>query len=317
MEDIRNCKVIVTGGAGFLGSHLVDHLVEDRGCEVLVLDNLVAGHRKFVNKKAHFQWCDITHSEDEMLHIFKDFGVDYIFQYAAMPYIPDSFKRPVHVAEINAMGALKVIQAAQEAGAKKILQVSSAEIYGKMDGKKNEDTPIEPHSTYGVAKVFADGMVQVRAREAQCPVIAMRQFNCYGPRETHPYVIPEIISQLSRGNHISLGNNSFRDFQYARDAVRMAVELLEKGTPGQVYNMGSESGIRIYDLAQMIGKLMGHDEVVIHPDEKRMRPWEIWHLQSDNTKLFRTISARPETLFVQGLAETIQYFETNGGWDFN
>jgi nucleoside-diphosphate-sugar epimerase len=315
--EIRDSKCVVVGGAGFLGSHLVDHLIEDRSCEVLVLDNLISGHRKFVNKKAQFLWHDITQSEENTRKVLASFGAEYVFNYAAEPYIPVSFERPVHVAEINAMGALKVIQAAQEAGAKKILQVSSAEIYGKLDGKKNEATPIEAHSTYGVAKVFADGMVQVRAKEAGAPVIAMRQFNCYGPRETHPYVIPEIITQVARGNTIRLGNNSFRDFQYAGDAVKMAVELLEKGTPGEVYNMGSEAGIQIYDLAKMIGRLMGK-EVAVEPDPARMRPWEIWHLQSDNTKLFETIGTRPEMPFVQGLAETIQYFNLNGDkWDFN
>lgn len=313
--EIRNSKCVVTGGAGFLGSHLVDHLVDDRGCDVLVLDNLSAGHRKFINKKASFIHHDITHSEESTKNILKEFGAEYVFQYAAQPYIPVSFKHPVHVAEINAMAALKVMNAAQEAGVKKILQVSSAEIYGKLDGKKSEATPIEPHSSYGVAKVFADGMVQVRAKESGCPVVAMRQFNCYGPRETHPYVIPEIIAQASRSDRIRLGNNSFRDFQYAGDAVRMAVELLEKGVPGEVYNMGSESGIYMYDLAVLIGKLMGKD-VVVDPDPARMRPWEIWHLQSDNTKLFSTIGTRPETSFEDGLKKTIDYFKENGGWDF-
>lgn len=309
-------KSVVIGGAGFLGSHLVDYLVE-RGDDVLVLDNLVSGHRKFVNPKAHFVWFDITHSEDELRDILRKFKAELVFNYAAEPYIPVSFERPVHVAEINAMAALKVMNAAQEAGARRILQVSSAEIYGKMDGKKDESTPIEPHSSYGVAKVFADGMVQVRAREAGCPVIAMRQFNCYGPRETHPYVIPEIIKQWDKGDVIRLGNNSSRDFQYCTDAVRMAAELIEAGTPGEVYNMGSEETIKIYDLALKIGLMMREGSFGIKPDESRMRPWEIWHLQSDNTKLYQTIKGRPSVSLDEGLKRTIDYFQKNGKrWDF-
>ena len=111
----------------------------------------------------------------------------------------------------------------------------------------------------------------------------MRQFNCVGERETHEYIIPVIIDQLHKGTTIRLGNNSFRDFQYAGDAVRMAVELLEKGEFGEVYNMGSEEGVKMYDLAQMISQIMHGKECEIIPDESRMRPWEIWHLQSDNT----------------------------------
>ena len=145
----------------------------------------------------------------------------------------------------------------------------------------------------------------------------MRQFNCVGERETHEYVIPEIITQLAQGPTVNLGNNSFRDFQYAGDAVRMAVALLEYGEFGQVYNMGSEDGIQIYDLAHLIGKLMGHEKITINVDQKRVRPWEIWHLQSDNTKLYSAISVRPQVKLEEALKRTIQYFRDNGNvWDF-
>jgi len=197
------------------------------------------------------------------------------------------------------------------------MQVSSAEIYGDMKGKIKESDPVEPHSTYGVSKLAADGLVQVRWKEAKVPAIALRQFNCVGERETHEYVIPEIISQLSKSNQLNLGNNSFRDFLYAGDAVQMSVELLEKGSFGEVYNMGSEDGIKIYDLAHLIGKLMGHNEVVINVDQARVRPWEIWHLQSDNTKLYSVIESRSITSLEDSLSKTIKYFYDNGSkWDW-
>lgn len=317
MREIRNKNVCVIGGAGFLGSHLVDHLIEERKCNVLVLDNLITGQKKFVNKKAIFEWFDITGSEDQLRKILEHHKIDYLFNYAAEPYIPVSFARPLHVFNINAFAALKVMNAAQEAGVKGILQVSSAEIYGQTDGKIKEDAHVIPHSTYGASKSAVDALVQVRWREAKTPVIAMRQFNCVGERETHPYVIPEIISQLAEGPRVRLGNNSFRDFQYAKDAVRMAVELLEKGQFGEVYNMGSEEGVQIYDLARIIGKLMSHDTVLIEEDEKRKRPWEIWHLQSDNSKLYSVIETRPTTSLGVALKKTILYFYENGKkWDF-
>ena len=119
----------------------------------------------------------------------------------------------MHFFDINATSVLRVLNACQAANIKGVLQVSSAEIYGDMTGKISENDPIVPHSTYGVSKVAADGLVQVRWREAGVPAIAMRQFNCVGERETHAYVIPEIISQLSKNNTVKLGNNSFRDFR--------------------------------------------------------------------------------------------------------
>lgn len=310
-RSIREVTVAVIGGAGFLGSHLVNYLIEERKCKVIVLDNLITGQKSFLHKDAMFIHCDITHSEDRVRSIFKGHNVEYVFNYAAEPYIPVSFERPLHVFDVNARGALIVMNAAQEAGVKGILQVSSAEIYGKVDGKIKETDQVVPHSSYGASKLAIDSLVQCRWKEAKTPAIAMRQFNCVGERETHEYVIPVIIEQLSNGNEVRLGNNSFRDFQYAGDAVRMAVELLEKGQFGEVYNMGSEEGIQIYDLAYLIGKVM-NVEVSIIVDESRMRPWEIWHLQSDNTKLYSVIETRPQVSLVQALARTVDDYNVNG-----
>lgn len=345
MREIKNTTVCVVGGAGFLGSHLVDYLIEEKGCKVLVIDNLITGRREFIHEEADFEWCDITQSEEYLYKLFTNYQVRFVFNYAAEPYIPVSFARPLHVFNINAFGALKVINAAHEVGCEGILQVSSAEIYGEavplqlspgqtalqkhqgtqdyqlvegQTGKIKESDPVLPHSTYGAAKAAIDAMVRVRWKEAQAPVIAMRQFNCVGERETHEYVIPEIISQFARGDQregmwyqIFLGNNAFRDFQYAGDAVRMAVELLEKGEFGEVYNMGSEDGIRIYDLARLIGGLMGHRAVNVVKDTARIRPWEIWHLQSDNTKLYSVIEHRAKTPLKETLQKTIDWYNEN------
>lgn len=317
---IKKANVCVIGGAGFLGSHLVNHLIDDRGCKVLVLDNLITGQKRFVHPKAKFVWFDITGSEEQLRKIFEFHKIDYIFNYAAEPYIPVSFERPLHVFNINAFAALKVFNAAQDAKVKGILQVSSAEIYGDVGGKIKETDQAIPHSTYGASKLAIDSLVQARWKEAKTPAIAMRQFNCLGERETHEYVIPVIIEQVDKikgkKGTINLGNNSFRDFQYAGDAVRMATELLEKGKFGEVYNMGSEEGVKMYDLAYIIGEMMGKN-ITVKIDPARVRPWEIWHLQSDNTKLYATIKTRPKTSLKEALKKTISWYKENGNkWDF-
>lgn len=319
MRTVQGSNFCVLGGAGFLGSHAVEHLIEDKKCNVLVIDNLVAGRREFIHPKAKFIHHDITGSEEYLKQIFLSHKIQFVGNWIAYPYIPDSFARPLHVFNVNAMGALKVINAAQEAGVEGILQVSSAEIFGEGDGIVN------PHSSYGASKAAIDYLCQVRWREAKTPVIALRQFNCIGERETHPYVVTTIIEQMVTNEQslkpydkegiipkIKLGNNSFRDFQYAGDAVRMAVELLEKGQSGEVYNMGSEEGIKIYELARKIGKLMGFADVEIVEDESRKRPWEIWHLQSDNSKLYSVIETRPKVSLDEALLRTIKYFRSNG-----
>lgn len=318
MRNINNCNVAVIGGAGFLASHLTDYLIEERNCNVVVVDNLISGNKKYINKKAKFIYHDITGSEFALYNIFKDNKIDFVFNYAAEPYIPVSFERPLHTFNINAMGALKVMNSAQDAGVKGILQVSSAEIYGEAKGRIDETEPVVPHSTYGAAKAAIDSLVQIRFKEAGTPVISMRQFNCLGERETHPYIVPEIINQVSKvdfAGKVYLGNNSFRDFQYAGDAVRMAVELLEKGNFGDVYNMGSEEGIKMYDLAILIAKLMGK-EATVEVDQAKIRPWEIWYLQSNNTKLYSIIDYRPKVSIEEGLKKTIKFYQDNNGWDF-
>jgi nucleoside-diphosphate-sugar epimerase len=185
----------------------------------------------------------------------------------------------------------------------------------------SEDYPVNPHSTYGVSKVAVDGYVQVRYREAGVNAIALRQFNCVGERETHPYVVPEIIGQLNRSWDrtgqkgtaiVRLGNNSFRDFLYAGDQAVMAVELLEKGQFGEVYNLGAESGVKIYELAEIIGHVMKFSSVKVEPDESRKRPWEIWGLLSDNMKIHSVISSRPTVSLAEGLKRTVNWFSENG-----
>jgi nucleoside-diphosphate-sugar epimerase len=278
---------------------------------------LITGKKEHLHPESKFIWFDIRDDEHELAKIFTQNNIEYVFNYAAEPYIPECFERPMHFFDINATSVLKVLNACQIAKIKGLLQVSSAEIYGDMVGKIKESDPVTPHSTYGVSKAAADGLVQVRWKEAKVPAIAMRQFNCVGERETHEYVIPEIISQLAKSNEIKLGNNSFRDFQYAGDAVKMAVELLENGKFGEVYNMGSEDGVKIYDLANIIGKLMGHDSIKIEVDQTRVRPWEIWHLQSDNTKLYSVIGTKTPTSLEVALQKTIEYYYNNNQkWAF-
>lgn len=318
-SSIRNCSVAVVGGAGFLGSHLVDHLVNDRGCEVLVIDNLVAGNKDFVNKNAELVHHDITGSESYLRRLFACYKVQWVFNYAAYPYIPVSFIRPLHVFNVNAFGALKVINAAHEAGVQGILQVSSAELYGGcLSGALDENAPVVPHSTYGAAKAAIDALVAVRHKEAETPVLSLRQFNCVGARETHPYIVPEIIGQIANQSHtgpitIKLGNNSSRDFMDARDAVEAAAELLETGTWGEAYNLGAESCIKVYDLATMIARSMGVSGTVeVVNDPLRNRPWEIWHLCSDNTKIYQKISYRPRYSLQDAINQAVTYYKENG-----
>lgn len=315
-RQVLGHPVAVIGGAGFLGSHVVEYLL-NHGSPVLVIDNLINGKTSHIPRAAKFIWHDIRDDWRELAEILSKNKIRFVINAAAEPYIPESFERPLHFFDINARAVLNVLEAVKWAGVEALLQVSSAEIYGDATGQISEDAPVVPHSTYGVSKMAADGLVQVRWREASVPAIAVRQFNAVGERETHEYVIPEIISQLDKRPQVRLGNNSERDFLYAGDVAKGWVRLLETGTFGQVYNFGSESTVKIYDLARMIGTLMGHKEIEILEDKAKIRPWEIWHLQSDNTKFKLSTGYTPETSLEDALKKTIQWFKSNGNkWNF-
>lgn len=303
-------KYAIIGGAGFIGSHIVDSLIK-REHSVVVIDNLISGDKKLINAKAIFEWGDIRFLND-LERIFKKYKFDRVINLAAQPYIPKCYDDPALFFETNANGTLNVLMACERHKVKRVLQYASAEEYGTQKGKISENTAIRPQSTYGASKIAADYLCQVRHRESGVNAIALRQFNCYGERETHEYVIPEIITQLDKGNTVRLGNiNAERDFLYVKDAAEYAIELLEKGKPGEIYNLGASECISIKDLALLIGELMGR-KTKIKIDKKKLRPWDIERLESDNTKIHNVVKYRPKTGFRDGLKKTIEYYKQYG-----
>ena len=305
-------RYLIIGGAGFIGSHVVESLLAG-GHDVTVLDNLVSGAREFVPPRAKFIWGDIRSKEDLDRVGKKEATFDRVINLAAQPYIPNCYDDPELFFETNANGTLNVLRFCEKYGVGKVLQYASAEEYGTQKGKIDETVAVHPQSTYGVSKVAADYLCSVRHRESGLHAIALRQFNCYGPRETHEYVIPEIISQLAAGPSVKLGNIfAERDFLYVADAAEYAIELLEKGAAGEIYNLGAGDCISIGDLAHLIGTLMGHANIEIVVEQARMRPWDIERLQSDNAKIHGVVEYRPKTPFESGLELTIADFKQNG-----
>jgi nucleoside-diphosphate-sugar epimerase len=309
---IANSNVCVVGGAGMIGTYLVDELIK-RGNKVLVLDNLLAGKKEDINKDAEFLWYDIRTNPDKLITIFKEKKIDFVFHLASLPYIPECFDDPQPFFEINAGGTMNILRACEKSDVKKLLVYSSAEIYGYYKGKIKEDCLLKPQSTYGVAKISADRLSFIRYVEAELPVVINRQFNVFSPRANHRYIIPEIISQLLISDTVYLGNiNSVRDFLYIEDAVNMVIELLEKGNPGEAYNVGSDKVYTIKQIAEIVGKLLGHKKINIKIDKSKFRPWDINKLQANTEKLYRTIKYRPQTSFEEGLKKTIEHYKQYG-----
>ena len=313
--DIKGKRVLVTGGAGFIGSTLVRELLKD-GADVIVFDNFLSGKAQNITEiqdSIKVIVGDIR--DDSFATILKYNNVDVLFNLAAEPYIPHCYERPHQFFDINTRGALNVMLAAKKAGVKRVLQYSTSEVYGTAKyTPMDEHHPTLPFSTYAVSKLAADRLCYTLHHEQKLPVIIMRQFNVYGPRETQPYVIPEIISQLNTGNNLNLGNlNARRDFTFATDAARAAISLMQcNDAVGQVVNVGSGIDYSVEEMAYIISDLMNVNNPKIHIKEYRLRPLDVNHLNCDNRKIKKLTGWEPEIDFKTGLKLTIENFKEAG-----
>jgi dTDP-glucose 4,6-dehydratase len=312
---LRGENILVTGGAGFIGSILVRQLLK-RGANVVVYDNFLYGHK-----------CNLTEVEDsikivkgdvlswKIYHTIKEYKVKYVFHLAAEPYVPQSYDNPEKFFDVNVKGTMNVLTACKTLDVKRIIHFSSSEVYGTAQYVPMDEThPTLPLSTYAVSKLAADRLCFVFHHEHGIPVITLRPFNTYGPRETQPYVIPEIISQLARGKVVKLGNiKARRDFTYVEDVARGAVDLMESDIPdGEVVNLGSNKAYSVEELAHLVGELMGYDKIEIEIESTRLRPLDVGLLQCDYRKAKKYIDWEPKVDIREGLKRTIEWYMKNG-----
>ncbi len=302
-------KVLITGGAGFIGSHLVEECLS-RGWEVHVLDSLVSGKASYIHHPGVVLYTESIVARIEIDEVF-----DYVFHLAAEPYIPYSYMAPRLFCETNIIGTLSVLDYAKRTGVKRVLVVSTSEVYGTCSPgtELTEKSPLNPISTYAVTKLAADRLSIARWHEDKVPVIIFRPFNCFGPRATQEYVIPEIIAQAIRGDTIKLGNTeSVRDFSYVADTAWAMAECIEKGTLGEVYHYGSglyrDIGSIVVDVENILNK-----RLKIVRDEGRFRPVDVTWLWADNSKFDSLpVGEHYDTVFFTGLQKTIEWFQNNG-----
>jgi nucleoside-diphosphate-sugar epimerase len=313
--NLEGKNILVTGGAGFAGSALVRELLKERA-NVIIYDNFASGdlsNLSDIMNEIKIVWGDIIDPA------FKDVllrnQVEFVFHLAAEPYIPKCYEFPRKFFEVNATGTLNVLLACKDANVQRILYYSSSEVYGTATKIPMDEThPTLPLSTYSASKLAADRLCFTLFHEQKIPVIILRQFNMYGPRETQPYIIPELITQLMQSDKLKLGNiKARRDFTYVEDAAKGAISLIkEKKAEGEVFNMGTGKDWSVEELANIIGKLLGKESVKIDIDPNRLRPLDVAVLNCDSSKIRKFIGWMPTTKLEDGLQKTIDWYVSNG-----
>ena len=316
MVDLNGQPVLVAGGAGFVGSALVRELLDD-GARVVVYDNFL--HGTLANLREVADRITIVSGDAldpwKLMETMGRHDIQYIFNCVGDTFVPTAYDVPRRFFQTNLEGNLNMLVASRQFRVKRMLYVSSTEVYGEAKTERvDEDAPQLPLNTYAVSKLAADRLCFTYHQEHDVPVVVARIFNCYGPRETEPYVIPEIISQLARSNRLELGNvNAERDFTYVHDTARWLVEVLKSTIPdGEAVNVGSDVSFSVRWLAETIAELMGVDDLEITTSQDRMRRLDIEHFRCDRRKLESYIDATPGTDIYAGLRKTIQWFRDNG-----
>ena len=238
-------KYLITGGAGFIGSHLVDKLIEQNH-QVIVIDNLSSGKKENLNLKADFYQLDICDFE-KIKSIFK--GIDYVFHLAAIPRVPISVKDPISTSRVNILGTVNVFKAAADANVKRIVFASSSSIYGEQKELflKENMTP-NPSSPYGLQKLVGEQIAKLFTNLYKTPIICLRYFNVYGPRidfdSDYGLVVGKFLQLRAQEKFLTIfgDGEQTRAFCYIDDVVNANIKAMEskKIIGGEIINVGQE-----------------------------------------------------------------------------
>lgn len=304
-------KAVVTGGAGFIGSHLAEELVGE-GYSVTILDDLSAGKRENIEvllkgKNVEFILGSIT----DLPRLQKLFnGVDYIFHQAAFNSIAGSIADPLLVHEINTGSTLKVLMAAHDNRVKKVVFASSSSVYGNTASiPQNEAMAPSPLSPYALTKLTGEYYCRIFGQLHGLSTVCLRYFNVYGSRQNaqsqYSAVIPAFIQSIDQNQPpVIFGDGGqSRDFVFVRDVVRANILAAKNDAEGN-YNIGSGQGITINQLAATMLQLMDKDMTPVHEDS---RPGEVAQSLADITQA-KNFGYEPQWSLKDGLAETIAYF---------
>ncbi|HOA83202.1 MAG TPA: dTDP-glucose 4,6-dehydratase [Thermodesulfovibrio thiophilus] len=312
-------KVLVTGGAGFLGSDFV-RLAARKGWKVTVVDKLTyAGDMdrlKPIQDRIDFYNTDILDKE-ELKRIFEKKKPEAVLHFAAETNIDRSVTEPNIFMETNIIGTIYLLELVKYFEVGRFFNITSYEEYGEIkEGERDEDCPLNPRSPYAVSKASADMLGQVYWRALKLPVITVRLCSIYGPWQNPERLIPMTILKALRNDRIPVYGTGeiIREWLYLCDCIRAIFALLEKGKPGEVYNIGSGERFKVIDIVKQILELLEKPDSLIKylPD----RPGHEKRIAIMSEKIKNSIGWAPTTKFDSGLKSTIEWNLKNRTWLF-
>ncbi len=320
--DLRDKKVVVTGADGFIGSHLTEALVA-AGCDVKAF--------VYYNSFDSWGWLDsVPAGTMREVEVFPGdirdpngvrtalSGADVVFHLAALIGIPFSYHSPDSYVDTNVKGTLNVLQASRELGLQRVVVTSTSEVYGTAQYVPiDEKHPLQGQSPYSASKIGADKTAEAFYRSFGTPVVTVRPFNTYGPRQSTRAVIPTIVTQLLRGEReLRLGSlHPTRDLTFVEDSCRGFIALASSDAAvGREVNLGTGQEIAVGELAALLAEVAGADVTIVSEDDRKRPPLsEVERLVSDNS-LARELSGwQPQVGLREGLERTLAWFRDNLG----
>ncbi|MFH1160881.1 MAG: NAD-dependent 4,6-dehydratase LegB [bacterium] len=322
--ELKNKKVLVTGAGGFIGSHLVEQLLP-LGCDITAFVHYNSFNR--------WGWLDYMPSEiTSSIHLFSGDirdpngvweamkGKQVVFHLAALIGIPFSYHSPDTYVDTNVKGTLNILQSARQLEIERVVHTSTSEVYGTAQFVPiTEEHPVNPQSPYAATKAAADFLALTFYRSFGTPVVVIRPFNTFGPRQSARAIVPTIITQLlNEHEEINLGSiHPTRDLNFVLDTAKGFIQAAQADQVlGEVINLGTGEEISVGDLAYKIAGLVGK-KIKIRTNDTRIRPdqSEVERLLAANDKAQKMLNWKPEYNLEQGLKKTIEWFQSTGQMD--
>jgi NAD dependent epimerase/dehydratase len=319
MSSLSGRPVLVTGAGGFIGGHLVEMLVS-QGASVTALVRYNSR-----NERGTLDWigAEVASEVEVVAGELRDIesvtravkDAEIVLHLGAQIAIPYSYVNPRDFFEVNVLGSLNVAQACLAAGVERVVHTSTSEVYGSArEVPITETHPLEPQSPYAASKLAADKLMDSWHRSFDLPVVVLRPFNTYGPRQSARAIIPTIIAQALAGDTLRLGSlHPRRDLTFVRDtAAGMIAAATAPGADGQTIQLGTGDAVSVGEIVELVGEVMGKE---LHPvlDEARVRPAnsEVELLLSEPARARDLLGWEPRVALREGLEQTVEWVALN------